>query len=197
MANTKFTTRLRTAFEMLHANAGFGLIPCRSGCLFSPVFRSRKYTWAKIMDSDGLLVTRRAVHDGEGRCPSVPVTLLMGVVVQSEDTTSQTKPNPMGKASLSHVPNGVWVDLDGASADTTGRHRLDRVLVVFVLPKGAAAEHRAKFETAKWNVQNAAILMPDAVSLEVARNTSSRELATRLSDLTRPFLKGAGRPRRG
>lgn len=196
MAKTKFTTRLKNAVDGLHGRDGSGFIRTRSSSLYSPVFRERKYSWAKLMDSDGLFVGRRKVHDGEGGAPDQGVQLLMGVVVQSEDSTSQTKPNPFGKAALPHVPNGVWVDLrpEDDEPSTLGRHRLDRLLVLFVLPKGAAAKHRKSFDTAKRNVENAAILMPDAITLELARNTSSSKIEEELASIVRPFLKGAGRP---
>jgi len=197
MTQTKFTERLREAVIKLD-DGKIGLISCRSRSLFSPVFRNRKYQWAKLMDCDGLLVTRRLVHDGEGGSPLDEVSLLMGVVIQCEDTTSQSKPNPFGKASLPHVPNGVWVDVSKKQSQSAngGRLRLDRVLILFVLPKGAAPTQRKKFETAKRNVENAAILMPDAETLEVARNTSAANLCKHVGKIVRPFLKGAGRPKR-
>jgi hypothetical protein len=141
------------------------------------------------MDSDGLLVAPRVVRDGEGGAPTKQVELLVGVVVQSEDATSQTKPNPLGKAALAHVPNGVWVD-----TTNEGRRRLDRVLVVFVLPKGAAPQRKKKFAAAKRNVENAATLMPDVESIEVARGESAKAIAELLRKKLRPFLGGRGRP---
>ena len=112
------------------------------------------------------------------------------MVVQSEDTTSQTKPNPVGKAAVVHIPNGVWVNVEGE-----GRYRLDRVLVVFVLPKGAAPKHRKNFATAKRNVENAASFMSDAVAIEGAPGMSSEGLGTALKKKIRPFFKGPGRPK--
>lgn len=187
--NLKFTKRLRAATEALHEDRDLELIRCESGSLFSPVFRGTGYVWAKVMDADGLLVAERTVKDGEGGAPSDPVKLLIGVVVQSEEATSQTKPNPLGKASLGHIPNGVWVDLAGG-----GRRRIDRVLVVFVLPKGAAASQQAKYATAKRNVENAADFMPDALAVEVPRGESAATIAKTLRRVVRRFFKGPGRP---
>jgi hypothetical protein len=161
-----------------------------TGSLFSPVYRKRNYRWAKVMDSDGLLVSYRKVHAGEGGAPVTDVRLLLGVVVQSEDSTSQTKPNPLGKAALPSVPNGIWVDLKGE-----GRRRIDRVLVVFVLPEGAAPSRRKRFMTAKRNVENAADLMLHAVAVApVRRGASAGSVAAAIMKLARPFLVGAGRP---
>ncbi|MCC6808784.1 MAG: hypothetical protein IT381_15265 [Deltaproteobacteria bacterium] len=186
--NSKFTKRLRAATHAVQDK--MSLVPHDSGSLFSPVYRSgNKYVWAKLMDSDGLLLGRRAVGAGEGSVPASDVELLLGIVVQSEDATSQTKPNPLGKAALSHIPNGVWTDVSDR-----GRCRIDRVLVLFVLPKGTAAKRRKKFETAKRNVENAAELMPDAEILVISRGASAAQMSKLLQKVAGKFLRGRGRP---
>lgn len=190
--STPFTARLRDAIELLSAEPSLRSKPCRSGSLFSVVYRGGKYEWVKVMDSDGLLVGERKVHDGEGRPPEKEVSLWLGIVVQSEDATSQTKPNPLGKASLSHVPYGVWVDLNDG-----GRRRLDRAVVVFVLPKGAAPRLRKKFSTARRNVVNASDMMPDAIRIEVPRGAAAEVIADRMKSTVRPYLVGRGRPKGG
>jgi len=191
LPKTKFTTRLRNAVTALQGAPGLGLVACRSGSLFSPIFVGATYTWSKVMESDGLLVAPRIVKAGEGGPPDEQVEILLGVIVQSEDATSQTKPNPLGKAALGHVPNGIWVDI----ADE-GRRRLDRVLIVFVLPKGAAFDRQASFATAKRNVENAAALMTDVKVIEIARGESATTITKHLRDAARPFLRGRGRPRK-
>src|SRR4051794_25154992 len=109
--NPKFTKRLRTAVDELLDDADLGLLTTTSGSLFSPIFINGKYRWAKVMDSDGLLVAPRPVSSGEGGPPGDTVELLVGVIIQSEEATSQPKPNPLGKASLPHIPNGIWIDV--------------------------------------------------------------------------------------
>ena len=192
MAQARFTARLTAALAELASGYGIATLPCRSGSLFTPVYRNARFEWLKVMDSDGLVTAVRRVHHvaGEGAAPEGETSLTLGVVVQSEDATAQTKPNPLGKASLSHIPNGVWVDLVHQ-----GRVRLDRVLIVFVLPKGAAPSHRKSFAIAAHNVANAARIMPDAVTVPVERGASSTRIATTLVREIRPFLVGRGRPR--
>ncbi|MCC6867662.1 MAG: hypothetical protein IT522_02460 [Burkholderiales bacterium] len=167
-----------------------GKVASKSRSLFSPIFRSRKYIWVKVMDSDGILLSERKVHSGEGGDPAAEVSLLLGVILQSEESTSQTKPNPVGKASLAHVPNGIWIDVVNG-----GRRRLDRLLVIFVLPKGAAMKHQRAFATAKRNVENAADMMPEAVTIAIPRGASSSKIEAALKKTARPFLIGAGRPK--
>lgn len=174
----------------LQTGHGLTALPYRSGSLFSPVYRGGKYSWLKVMDSDGLVLCTRPVHDQEGGAPIHSVSLLLGAVFQSEDSTAQTKPNPLGKSALAHVPNGVWVDLKSGE-----RRRLDRVVVVFVLPDGAGAQRQKAFTTASRNVKNAADLMPDAVAVTVRRGASAATIADELVREVRPFLVGRGRPR--
>jgi hypothetical protein len=142
------------------------------------------------MDSDGTLVGKRSVKPGEGADPAKEVELNIGVVIQSEDATSQSKSNPIGKATVGYADNGVWVDIN---AD--GRTRLDRVYVLMLLPSGAAPEHKKKFATARRNVENAADLTPDCLILEVPRGISSQKLYESIRSKIRPLFKGRGRPR--
>jgi len=141
------------------------------------------------MDSDGMLVARRQVIKGEGASPPNEVELLVGVILQSEDSTSQTKPNPLGKAALNHIPNGVWVDVENDE-----RRRLDRVHVLLVLPKGVAPKNAARFKTAQRNVENAAAFMPDAESMEIPRGASAALMREALLKKVRRHFKGRGRP---
>lgn len=187
--NSKFTKRLGVSVEALHTESDLGLLPLRSGSLFSPIFQNGKYRWAKVMDSDGMLVARRQVIKGEGASPPNEVELLVGVILQSEDSTSQTKPNPLGKAALNHIPNGVWVDVENDE-----RRRLDRVHVLLVLPKGVAPKNAARFKTAQRNVENAAAFMPDAESMEIPRGASAALMREALLKKVRRHFKGRGRP---
>jgi hypothetical protein len=59
------------------------------------------------MDSDGLLVSARKVNSGEGIAPTDIVELKLGVILQSEEATTQTMPNPIDRASPAHLPSGV------------------------------------------------------------------------------------------
>lgn len=188
--NTKFTTRARTAIGSLSDDKDLQLLPLKSSSLFSPVLRNGAYEWLKVMDSDGVLVGQRKVKSGEGANPTEEIELLVGVVIQSEDATSQTKPNPLGKAAIPHVANGIWVDLK-----VEGRRRLDRVYILMLLPKGAASKRQKKFDTAKRNVQNAADMMPDCETLVVSRGIKADALSKDIKKKVRPWLKGRGRPK--
>jgi hypothetical protein len=187
--NIKFTSRVRSAVESLWTDGDLKLLKLRSGSLFSPVFRS-DYEWLKVMDSDGMLVAPRKVKNREGANPTSEIELLIGVVIQSEDATSQTKPNPIGKAAIGHVVNGIWVDVENE-----GRKRLDRIHVLMLLPKGAAPKQQKPFATAKRNVENAADMMPDCETLIVSRGISGDELAKTIKKTVRPWFKGRGRPK--
>ncbi|WP_152033952.1 hypothetical protein [Paracidovorax avenae] len=189
---SKFTQRLGYALEDVVKDVSMKCHFARTNCLYTPTYERGKYVWLKLMDSDGTLLSERPVHpkDGEGIAPEENTRLLLGVIIQSEDSTSQTKPNPLGKASLSHVPNGVWVDTPEGL-----RRRLDHFVVTFVLPRGTSVKHRSRFLRSRKNVLNAATVMPNAVAVEVNRGDSAKKIADLLKMELRPFVVGKGRPR--
>ena len=188
--NVKFTGRVKATVKELAKDSELQLVPVRSGSLFTPILRGDNYEWVKVMDSDGTLAGPRKVTAGEGAEPESEVELLIGVVLQSEDTTTKTKPNPIGKASLGHVKNGIWVDVA-----KEGRRRLDRVHVLMVVPKGAVPKLQKDFLTAQRNVLNAADMMPDCEVLIVERGVSASDLVKEVKKKVRKNFKGRGRPK--
>ncbi len=179
-------------------NAGVKLIidelkldpPC-VGRLYTPVWRDRKYQWISPMDSDGLLVKERNIASGKETADD-SARLRIGVIIQSEFTTSRTKPNPFGKALVDTLPFGVWVDL--WTGDARRRVRLDRVFVLFVMPRATAQSKKWISKIAKEYVENAADAATEAHMLEVPMGAGGPELATLIGKSVRPWLVGAGRP---
>lgn len=168
-----------------------GLLEAKSQRLFSPVWRDRRYRWINLMDSDGTLVGKRPVVGMSGSASESPVELTIGVLIQSEFTTSGTKPNPLGKAAISEAPLGVWVDLKGGT-----RVRLDRADIRFVLPEPASPAKRAQFKTASMNVLNAAETFADCEVLIVRKGINCDALSRSIKGRVRRWLKGVGRPMR-
>lgn len=156
--------------------------------MYTAVWRNRAYRWISPMDSDGLLIKERNVHDDDDLLGE-DVYLRIGVVVQSEFTTSLTKANPVGKALISAFPYGVWVDLTD-----DGRVRLDRVYVLFVVPKATAAGKKVTSAKARQNVDSAASASREAHVLEVGLGDSSAVIARKLLKKVNRWLVGAGRP---
>jgi hypothetical protein len=142
------------------------------------------------MDSDGLLVSRRPVRAASGRAAENQVHLLIGVILQSEDSTSMSKPNPFRKTAIGNVRNGVWVDLA-----ELGRRRLDRLHALMMLPSGSAPQHRRRPSTQQRTVETAAALMPDGDTLIVERSLSAKGLASEITKQAHGWLRGRGRPR--
>lgn len=186
----KFTARLDFAIQLLAADKNLKCVAASTKSLFTPLYEGGKYSWLKVMDSDGTLVSFRKVHKGDGSAPEKDTYLTLGVVFQSEDATSQVKANPFGKAALTHIPDGIFASLSDGT-----RRRLDRLIVVFVLPQGTTPDHIRKFNRARKYVMNASKLMPNVVTVQVPRGGSSATIAQQLKTEIRPFLTGAGRPR--
>ena len=187
---TRFTTRLRQAVLSIDDNESLKCLKASSNSLYTPLYSSGKYRWMKVMESDGTLVAWRPVKGGDGKEPAMTTNLMFGVVIQSEDATSQVKANPLGKAFLTTIWTGVFVDLKDGS-----RRRIDNLLVVFVLPKGAEAKRKKAFARAKKYVTNTADLVDDVVAIEVARGASAEDIKAKIVEEIRPFLFGAGRPK--
>lgn len=185
--NKEFKHRLNGALEIVRDQ--MKLIEPKSQRLFTPVFERRNYRWAVAMDSDGILAAERKIEDGEAKKTDQEQILFVGVLIQSEYTTSNTKPNPFGKAAVAKVPFGVWMDTKNGK-----RVRLDRVHILFVLPKFVAPKYKRAFETVRRNVENAAGAMQDVEVIELQRGWGKQEVARRLKEHVRKWLKGVGRP---
>ena len=185
--NTEFKSRLNGALEILREE--MNLLKPKSQRLFTPVFENRSYRWAIAMDSDGILAAERRIAGGEANEPHNRQILCVGVLIQSEYTTSNTKPNPFGKAAVGKVPFGVWFDTQDGN-----RVRLDRVHILFVLPKFVAPQYKKGFQTVKRNVENAAAALPDVEVVVLERGWGKNEVARRLKRHVRKWLKGVGRP---
>lgn len=141
------------------------------------------------MDTDGILLHRRRVLPGDSEPPS-ETSIWTALLIQSEFSTSQTKPNPLGKAFVTRHRYGVWVDtVDGE------RVRLTSAIVLFIVPQAAAIGPARLSATALQNVKNAVVASEDARFLEVPLGISAAELARELGTLVRAILKGPGRPR--
>jgi hypothetical protein len=185
--NKEFKSRLNGALGILRKE--MNLMKPKSQRLFTPIFENRSYRWAIAMDSDGILAAERRIAEGEANEPKNKQILCVGVLIQSEYTTSNTKPNPFGKAAVGQVPFGVWFDTEDGN-----RVRFDRAHILFVLPKFVAPKYKKGFETVRRNVENAAAAMPDVEVLVLERRWGRKEVAKRLKKHVRKWLKGVGRP---
>ncbi len=184
--NVEFKKRLKRAVEQLVEEEGY--LRAISVRLHSPVWRDRQYRWATLMDSDGTLLRERTVVSTSAN-QGQPTVLLIGVIIQSEFSTSGTKPNPLGKAAVGATPRGVWVDVAPGT-----RRRVDRPFVLFVLPEAKAYHLKKSFRATEMNVRNASEAFPDVTRIIVPRGISKTDLVTELRKRTRRWLTGAGRP---
>jgi hypothetical protein len=188
--NTRFKSRPMAGLTRLAESKRLAPVPAQSGSLFSQIPRQGAHLWLKLTDSDGLLVSRRSVRAVSAGAPENQVRLLVGIILQSEDSTSTSKPNPLGKAAIASSRNGVWVDLA-----ELGRRRLDRLHVPMLLPSESVPQHRRRPSTQQRNVETAAALMPDGDPLFADSWLSAKELASEITRQTHGWLRGRGRPR--
>jgi|GEM_PF-3506608 len=185
----KFTKQLSKALKHL-TNTEPKLLTTKSANLFSPVYISGKYEWITLVATDGLLVSERLIGKGTPQAR----TILVGVIIQSEQATSQTKPNPLGKAAAVMTPLGLWVDLKRDKVES--RERLDVVKTFLVVPKPSDAKRKVKHAAVWQNVKNVADTVDHASMLELNQGDSSDKIAQKVMDESRRFLLGKGRPRK-
>lgn len=193
---TEFKKRVNAA--LAHLPQRLKLHTVRSRSLYSVVWRKGKYEWISPMESDGLLVSTRQVENPMGGVTHAGIRI--GVVIQTEFSTSQTKPNPFGKALIGMLPYGVWVDVEeiqeGQKGKTRARVRLDEVLVLFIVPNHTHQAKKAQGETAFQNVTNAAEASDYADVLRIEARASTQDLANAIAGKVRGLLIGKGRPKK-
>jgi len=188
----KFEDRLKAALK--GATTSEKLLTPHDYDLWSLTYTEGKYMWVKIMGSDGLLLSSRKTAKSETKAGSER-QILVGVVIQCEQSTSHTKPNPFGKASISQVPFGVWVDVK-SSKGAVSRQRLDVVRVALVAPEPREYKAKKKFQTIERNLEGVAALLVDTEILPIAQGAGAQLIERELMTRFRGFLKGPGNPHR-
>jgi hypothetical protein len=144
------------------------------------------------MDSDGLLIKTKTVKSDN---PDQLTELRIGVIVQSEKTTSLSKPNPFGKALVGKLPLGIWVDVKDKASGACKRVRLDHAYVLFVLPTPAASAQAKVSAKAAQNVENALAAADDVHVLRLRQGSAASDMAKEITKQARAWLVGPGRPR--
>lgn len=189
----KFTEQLKKAIRKL-AKDGQLLEP-KSFHLYSPVYKGGKFIWVRLLGSDGILARERytVASDEGGREP-----IVVAVVVQSEQATSATKPNPLGKAAAALAPLGLWADFKKRNGNKVQveRRRLDVIRVLLLLPKPAALDRQSAFETARQNVQNVVDTVVHAESQEAPQGAKPDAIESAIMSNARRWLFGKGRPQK-
>jgi hypothetical protein len=188
MPQTPFHERLKDAIDYLRKT--HRLVTPRSNNLYTFAKVGGFYQWKLVQNADGLLIASRNVGPSQDYQPN-KTSILIGVVIQSEFMTADTKPNPQGKASVSHVETGLWI----CRANDNQMLRIDIPRVLFVLPKGASPKKRKKYKTTLENVSQAAALHGNSKLLTVPRGISAKRLSKKLYGQVKDLLKVVGRPR--
>ncbi len=183
----KFTVQLSTAIAKLRQQEQ-KLLATDNNQLYSLIFKGGTYQWITLVATDGLLVTKW--HTSASSGPSRQI--LVGVVIQSEQRTSETKPNPLGKAAAAMTPLGLWVDIKGQAG--TERQRLDVVHVLLIVPEPTDAARKKKYPMILQNVENVVDTVEQAHLLGMPQGANVEAIAQELMKKCRPWLFGRGRP---
>jgi hypothetical protein len=166
-----------------------GCVPTRTQRLYTAYWmKGSTPAWMSPMDTDGLLVRERRVKDGDAP-PKFAVTYpsLLGVIIQVEETTARTRPNPYGKAGVVNVPLGLWVDRWYEPDQTWMRERLTHAWVLFVT--------RDDLAYVISNLENVRAANRDAYYCAVKAKASTAQIKAALRKQVYAYLVGVGRPR--
>lgn len=183
----KFTTQLSKALTKLRKEET-RLLEADNSQLYSLTYKGGKYQWITLVATDGLLLSEW--HTDEKTGPRRKI--LIGIVIQSEQATSETKPNPLGKAAAAMTPLGLWVDV--RRAGNVSRERLDVAQVLLIVPEPTDAKRKKKHPMIRQNVKNVVDTVEQAHMLELKQGDNDGKIAEQLIKKTRPWLFGRGRP---
>jgi hypothetical protein len=110
MPNTIFKNRLAQAVEQLVVARE--LLSIKKNCLYTPARIEGECVWTEFSRPDGLLARRITVDKGRPDKADEHSDVIACVMVESEETTSDSLLNPWGKSCIPTIPNGVWIDIE-------------------------------------------------------------------------------------
>lgn len=195
-----FKAKVKAAASALRTD--LGCIETKTQRLYTAYWKKGSTpAWMSPMDTDGLLIRERTMKDGEAAPGKVKTTpALLGVIIQVEETTARTRPNPYGKAGVVNVPLGLWVDRQYLEQETKkdgtpkkklktkySRERLTHAWVLFVT--------RNDLSYVISNLENVRAANRDAYYCAVASNASETIIKAKLREEAYAYLVGVGRPR--
>jgi len=194
---TDFKKKIKPASEQVARALNLTDMIVKGYDLFTPAKSSRDYAWTKVFNADALLVGTRPVKQGRLTTAAYDKVrgvskVRVGVIVQSEWSTAQELGNPLGKASASHFPDGLWLVQDDAIT------RLDRVHVLFIVPEpgaGDSQEDNKKFERALTLTTLAAQMMPHCQVIRAPVDCTEAALVELIKSATSKAFRGPGKPK--
>lgn len=186
MAKTKFKKRVEDAIAKLVVDNK--LVNLSGNTLCTPMKIDGKWKWMSFCESDGILARFLDVAKGEVAKPDTCSEVLAGVMIESEESTSDSLLNPWGKSCIPSIPNGVWIDLK----DQHGRKRHVLTIVEIILvtpePKSTTASTQKKFRTRKSILQRVESAAPHVSLLIAGKNDSGDVLAGKIWTLAEDHL---------
>ncbi|MBI3110613.1 MAG: hypothetical protein HYZ01_03470 [Ignavibacteriales bacterium] len=185
MPTPEFKTRLKRAIQQVIKDRK--LIEPRSFDIYTFAKCHKTYDWHTVQNVDGLLLTKKTVRPIYSN-QQERTAIIAGLIIQSEYTTADTKPNPQGKAAVSEIATGVWF-----SNSESQILRIDSPRVLFILPKGSTPDMHKRFETTRTNVNQAVALFPNSIVQEVNRGISAKALARKLKKQLSSYLRTVGK----
>lgn len=186
MAKTKFKKRVDEAVKKLVADRSLLNVPYSS--IYCPLKVEGQWKWTSLCEPDGILARSITVAKGEPAKADEHSEVIACVLVESEESTSNSLLNPWGKAHIPTVPNGVWIDIKAGNVRKRRILTVTHVLLVTPEPKSTTTKTQKNFKMRKSILQRVDSAAPDVTLVIAGKNDSRNQLATKIWNEAKPYL---------
>lgn len=187
MAKTNFKTRVNEAVKKLVTDHHLLNIPY--GSIYCPLKVEGKWRWTAICEPDGLLARSIDVAKGDPAKPDEHSEVIACVLVESEESTSNSLLNPWGKAHIPSIPNGVWIDTKSGNTRKRCILTVAHVLLITPEPKSTTVSTQKNFKMRRDILRRVGSAAPDVTLVIAGKNDGSDALATKIWNEAKTFLE--------
>jgi len=186
MAKTDFKKRVGQAVNKLIADKA--LLDVRYHSLYTPMQINGSWKWMAFSEPDGILAQRMTVAKGDPKKADEHSEVIACVLVQSEESTSDSLLNPWGKSCIPKIPNGVWIDYHEGNQRKRRLLTVAHVLLVTPKPLSTTVATQKNFKKRKSILERVDAATADATLVIVGKNDSRDSLATKIWNKVKHFL---------
>jgi hypothetical protein len=174
MANKDFKSRVAAAVRTLVGRNG--LLKTCGNALYTPMHHPSGWKWMAFSEPDGILAKEIAVAKGDPAKADVCTRVWLGVLVQSEESTSSSLLNPWGKACIPRLPGGVWVDVEVGGQRVRNVLTFAHVLLVTPEPTSTLAKVQKEFRNRRAVLERVDAAAEEASLLIVPQGRSAADM---------------------
>lgn len=186
MAKTDFKKRVSEAINKLIKEKS--LLDVRYRSLYTPMRIDGHWKWMAFSEPDGILARVIDVAKGDPAKASEHSEVVACVMVESEESTSDSLLNPWGKGCIPSIPNGVWIDYHSGKQRKRRIVTVAHVILVTPEPKSTTAATQRNFKKRKSILERVDSASGDVTLLIAGKNDSKDVLADKIWQQAEAFL---------